>query len=319
MVVVALAAIALARSIVLVDETESVIVTEFGRVVRVYGVETGEAGPHAKWPWQSARAVDRRLRVAEPAAREMITGDKRSLEVTLLVLWRVSDPLRFVQAAETPEAAERRIEERVTSALSAALGRVALRDLLGEAQGPSNLERLTETVRDGLAKRAGEELGVELVELRLRRFNHPLEVRPAIFELIRSERRQVAAGLRAEGEAEYQVLVSEANRERDVALAKAEAEALRIRAEGEAEAMRLLNAAHGKDPAFYAFLRTLETYEALLDTRATLVLSGSSPLLRLLREGPGMEDAALEVPSAAAAALEPGVATPEPVPSTGGR
>jgi membrane protease subunit HflC len=287
------------RCLVIADETEFRIVTEFGRIVRIYGDQSGEAGPHAKWPWQESLGVDRRIQFTEAAPREVITGDKRNLEITPYCMWRVAEPVRFLQASATREEAARRIEERVAAALGVALGGVALSELAGKAQQPSRLDRLTAEVRDSLAPAARAELGIELLDLRLRRFNYPLEVRPAIFELIRSERRQEAAALRAEGEAEYQVLVSEAERERDLLLARADADAERIRADGEAEAMRILNSAHARDPGFYAFLRTLETYESLLDARATLVISASSPLFRLLREGPQLRPSELEVPSAA--------------------
>ena len=136
-----------------------------------------------------------------------------------------------------------------------------------------------------------------MLDVRLRRFNHPVEVRPAVFDLIRSERKQVAERLRAEGEAQYQILKSQADRERDAILAKAEAEAERIRGRGDAEATRILNEAHARDPKFYEFVRTLETYRAILDDRATLVLSSASPLLRLLTQGPS-EDLLREEPAA---------------------
>ena len=84
--------VVLVRSCVVVDETEYVLVTEFGRVVAVYGDGPGEAGLHSKWPWQSSLAIDRRLRVFDPPPREMITGDKRNLEVAGYVVWRVERP-----------------------------------------------------------------------------------------------------------------------------------------------------------------------------------------------------------------------------------
>jgi modulator of FtsH protease HflC len=111
-------------------------------------------------------------------------------------------------------------------------------------------------------------------------------VRPAVFDLIRSERKQVAAALRAQGEAEYLTLTSQADRQRDAILAQADAEAERIRGQAEAEATRLYNDAHARDPKFAEFLRTLETYRAILDDKATVVLSASSPLLKLLSQGP---------------------------------
>src|SRR5690348_5519689 len=84
-------------SCVAVDETQYVLVTQFGRTVAVYGDDPDETGFHAKWPWQSALAIDRRLQVSEPTPREAITGDKRNIEVAPYVVWRVADPARFVR------------------------------------------------------------------------------------------------------------------------------------------------------------------------------------------------------------------------------
>jgi membrane protease subunit HflC len=159
---------------------------------------------------------------------------------------------------------------------------------------------LTGEVLEAVAPPAKGELGVEVLDVRLRRYNHPVEVRPAVFDLIRSERKQVAERLRAEGESQYQILRSQAERERDAIVAKAEAEAERIRGRGDAEATRLLNEAHARDPKFYEFVRTLETYRSILDDRATLVLSSASPLLRLLTKGPA-EDLLREEPAPSAA------------------
>ncbi|HEV3120604.1 MAG TPA: protease modulator HflC [Isosphaeraceae bacterium] len=275
------------RTWLVVDETEFVLVTEFGRPVATYG--EGDAGLHAKWPWQSALTIDRRLRVFDPPAREMITGDKRNLEVASYVVWRVVDPSRFLRSAGTLDAAEARLEERVAAALSDALGRHTLASLASTDANVWALDKVSGEVTSALARPAREELGVQVVDVRLRRFIHPLEVRPAVFDLIRSERRQVAASLRAEGEARYQTITSQADRKRDAILARADAEAERIRGQGEAEATRILNEAHAHDPNFYEFLRTLETYRAILDDKTTVVFSSASPLLRLLTQGPSEE------------------------------
>src|SRR5262249_9243570 len=120
-----------------------------------------------------------------------------------------------------------------------------------------------------------------------------------VFDLIRSERRQVATKLRAEGEAEYLTITSQADRARDTILAQAEADAERVRGNAEAEAMRMLNEAHARDPKFYEFLRTLDSYRSILDSQTTVVLSSSSPLLKLLSQGPTMEHAT-DPPSAPA-------------------
>jgi membrane protease subunit HflC len=298
----AVLAVIAARSFVVVDETEAVLVTEFGRIVRVHDGPDGP-GLHGKWPWQASLAVDRRLRVFDPPPREVITGDKRNLEVGSYVVWRVGDPARFVRSAGELEAAEARLSERVAAALSDAVGRRELATLASTEPNVWALDALAEDVVAAVAPQAREELGVEVVDVRLRRFNHPVEVRPAVFDLIRSERKQVAAALRAEGEAEFQAITSRADRDRDTVLAQADAEAERLRGQADAEAARIANEAHARDPRFFEFLRTLDAYRALLDDKATVVLSSASPLLKLLTQGPS-EDLNTGPPVSASASGE---------------
>ena len=279
----------IALSVATVDETEYILVTDFGRVAAVYGDAANESGLHLKWPWQKTLSVDKRLRVFDPPTREVITGDKRNLEAGSYVVWRVRDPVRFVRSVATPEAAEARLNERVSAALSDAIGRRDLAALASTDPKIWGLDALTADVVGSVAPQAEKELGIEVVDVRLRRFNHPVEVRPAVFDLIRSERKQVAAALRAEGDAEYQTTTSQADRQRDALLAQADADAERLRGQADAEATRLSNEAHARDPKFYEFLRNLEAYKAILDGKATVVLSSTSPLLRLLTHGPTEE------------------------------
>jgi len=271
---------------VVVDETEFAVVTSFGRIAAVYGDEPSESGLHPKAPWQLAIKIDRRFRVFDPPPREVMTGDKRNLEVAPYVVWRVADPIVFLRGSGSHDLAEARLNERVSAALSDAIGRRELASLASTDGARWALDALTRDVLGAVVPAARGELGVDVIDVRLRRFGHPLEVRPAVFELIRSERRQVAARLRAEGEAQYLTITSQADRSRDTILAEAEAEAQRIRGNAEAEATRLLNEAHARDPRFFEFLRTLEAYRSILDERATVVLTASSPLLKLLVQGP---------------------------------
>jgi membrane protease subunit HflC len=276
-------------SLVVVDETESAIVTSFGEVVAIHGDLPGTAGLHFKWPWQSVLRVDRRLRGFDPPPREVITGDKRNLEIASYLIYRVADPLQFVRGAGSLEQVEARLSERASAALNDAIGRRDLAALVTTDPAKWALLDLAREVLSAVAPPARSELGIEIVDLGLRRFNHPLEVRPAVFELIRSERRQVASRLRAEGEAQYTTIKSQAERTRDTILAQADAEAERIRGQAQAESTRILNEAHSRDPKFYEMLRTLESYGAILDPKATIVLSSSSPLLKLLYHGPADE------------------------------
>ena len=278
-------------SLVVVDETEFAVVTSFGQIAAVYGDEPSEAGLHVKRPWQLVLKIDKRVKVFEPAPREVITGDKRNLEVASYVVWRVADPVLFLRASGTHELAEARLYERLSASLSDAIGRRDLSALASTDPKLWALDALTREVTTAVAPAAASELGVNVLDIRLRRFAHPVEVRPAVFDLIRSERRQVAAKTRAEGEAQYVTITSQADRARNTILAQAEAEAQRIRGSAEAEATRVLNLAHARDPKFFEFLRTLESYRSILDGQTTVVLSSSSPLLKLLSQGPSLERA----------------------------
>jgi modulator of FtsH protease HflC len=277
--------------LVVVDETEFAVVTSFGQIAAVYGDEPLEAGLHVKAPWHLALKIDKRVKVFEPAPREVMTGDKRNLEVASYVVWRVADPVLFLRASGSHELAEARLYERVSASMSDAIGRRELSALASTDPKLWALDELTRDVTTAVAPAATSELGVNVLDIRLRRFNHPVEVRPAVFDLIRSERRQVAAKTRAEGEAQYVTITSQADRTRDTILAQAEAEAQRIRGSAEAEAIRMLNLAHERDPKFFEFLRTLDSYSSILDGQTTVVLSSSSPLLKLLSHGPAIERA----------------------------
>src|SRR5205085_8446697 len=113
-----LAVIALARSVVIVDQSETALVTEFGRPVR--WIE--QAGLHFKWPHQGARAFDRRLQLDTPPAREMLTKDKKNLEVAWYASWRIADVERFLRTVRTIPDASARLEDMAASVLAAELG-----------------------------------------------------------------------------------------------------------------------------------------------------------------------------------------------------
>jgi modulator of FtsH protease HflC len=272
--------VASAFSVVVVDQTERVYITEFGRPVRL--IE--EPGLHAKWPWQSRRGFDRRLQLDAPPPREMLTKDKKNLEVAWYVSWRIDDVERFLQSVRTLPDASARLEDMAASVLAAELVRHDLPDMVKVGEG-SALDALMSDVTGRIEEQARKEYGLHVVDVRLRRLNYPEEVRSAVFEQIRSERKRVAAATRAEGESQARTIRSAADLARSKTLADADADAARLVGDGEAQAARIANDAHAADPNFYQFLKTLETYRAALDAKTTLVLSADSAFLKLLTQG----------------------------------
>lgn len=279
-VVLALALFAAARSVVIVDQTESALVVEFGKPVRLID----EPGLHFKRPYQSTRSFDKRLQLDLPPAREMLTKDKKNLEIAWYTTWRIGDVKRFIVAVRGDAQARLRLEEMAASILAAELGAKDLADLVSVG-GRGGLEALALATTERMRAQALDDYGVVVTAVRPRRLGYPEEVRGAVFEQVRSERKRVAAATRAEGESQARIITSAADREREIVLAQAESDAARLIGEGEAKAARIMNEAHAADPAFYQFLKTLETYRAALDSRTTLVLSADSPFLRLLSKG----------------------------------
>lgn len=310
---VALVLLVVSTSAVFVDETEIVLVETLGRISAVYDradAAAGDRGLHLKLPWPVAtvRRFDRRQQLFDPPGREMFTRDKKNITISSYLCWKIADPpagdsppaerpaVRFFRGLGSIETAQARLDARVRSALEVEVGRVELTELLhvgspdGGPQGDSPLRRiaaraLAQLTRQDGAESLGERLGIELVDLRIKRINLPDGNRMAVYERMRTERERIAERYRSAGLAERTRIESQARRQSDELLARAEADAERIRGEGEAEAIAILNEAHARDPEFYEFQRTLATYGKVLSERTTLVLSSGSRLFKLLSDG----------------------------------
>ena len=310
---VAVLAVVASTSVVFVDESEFVLVETLGRIVAVYDrtdPHDGDRGLHFKLPWPvgMVRRFDRRQQLFDPPGREMFTRDKKNITVSSYLCWKIADPtdanaklgdrpvVRFFRGLGNVETAEARLEARVRSALEIEFGRVELTDLLrvtAPEGGPSGESPLTtiagralaELKRHDGAESMSNRLGIDLVDLRIKRINLPEGNRTAVYERMRTERERIAERYRSAGLAEKTRIESQARRQSDELLARAEADAERIRGDGEAEAIHILNQAHARDPEFYEFQRTLTTYSRILSERTTLVLSSGSRLFQLLTEG----------------------------------
>ena len=302
-------------SVVFVDETELVIVERFGVITAVYDqvdLASSDRGLHFKLPWpiETVRRFDRRLQLFDPRGREMFTRDRKNIIVDTYLCWRIASSaagttqnfadrpvVKFYRGLGGIPTTEARLDTRLRSVLSEEMGRLALSDLLvstdSEAgpQGASPLADLTNRVQKQVRQQPDEtasltsRLGVEILDIGIQRINLPEGNLFAVYERMRKERDKIAQRYRSAGEAEKVVIESQAKRRSAEIMAKANSEAAGIRATGEAEALRIRNTAHARDPEFYAWLRNLESYQKVLTNQTTLVLSASSPFLKLLIDG----------------------------------
>lgn len=268
---------------VIVDETEHVVITQFGRPTAVHE----QAGLYAKLPvpLQRVTRLDKRTLFTETRETELLTADKKNILVSAFVTWRIADPVAFLSALRTREFAEQRLAALVQSELGSAFGDVPFDHLIPAVEDGRGLTALEQQVSTACRSIARSDYGIELVTLGLTRLNFPPQNEQSVFARMRAERERIARGYRSEGRAEAQKIRAEADRARAETLASAEAEAARVRGEGEAEAARIYADAYRGHEAFYRFLRTLESYEKVLGEKTTLVLPADSPFLELLTRG----------------------------------
>jgi len=280
LIVLALVAVAAYRSVLMVDETEYVIVTQFGQPVATLR----EPGLHLKWPYQSAVGIDRRLQIYNPPPSECLTLSQQSVTADVFVCWRVDDPQRFLETVGDLAGAELRLHDLVRSELAAELGRRTLDALLSADAPADRLDTLAAAVTQRCAERARAGYGIAVVDVRMKQIALPARVRQSVLDRMRTEQERIAERYRAEGDQEAASIRAAADKDRAVLLAQAEAEARKIRGEGEAEAARIYAEAYRKDPQFYQLFRTLEAYRKCLDEKTTIVLSGDSELFRYLHD-----------------------------------
>jgi membrane protease subunit HflC len=252
--------------------------------------------------------LDRRLQVFDLPGAELLTHDPKgktidkTLTIDAYVCWRIAgkdggtDSVdRFIRTVGTPDRARAILGQRVSSRLGAEIGNMPLDDLISVAPADA-IDRRTDRLRQRLLGDGGKEslrelartsYGIELVDIRLRRFNHPPQVRDAIFDRIRSERNKKVADYQSEGAKLAEDIRSAAEREARDVLTDARSQEQRVRREADVRADEIRNQAHSKDREFYTFLQKLESYQKILgDSKDVLLLSGKHEIFELLLKPP---------------------------------
>jgi membrane protease subunit HflC len=296
-------------SLYAVDATEYVYVTQLGRHLTT--LDGGGDGPglHLGWPWpvQSVTRLDRRLQFFDLQGPELLTRDPKTktvgerVSVETYVCWRIADANavdRFIKTMGTAEQVNTILGDRINSRLGAAIGRMKMEDLIstkagkepGATQADETIAGLENELIHSLKAPVHKEYGIDLVDIRLRRFNHPEDVRPVIFARIRSERQKKVAEYESAGTKEAKKIESETDEIVRGKLAEARFQEEKLKGEADNEAIRLRNQAHSQDPEFYAFLKKLEKLQNILgDNKTVLLLSSHRPIFDLLSQPPRPE------------------------------
>ncbi len=290
-----LAGVALSSSFFIVQQTEQVLVTQFGEPIRIIR----EPGLAWKVPLvQNVISLDRRLLDFEGPREEVILGDQRRLVVDSFARFRIVDPLLYFQ---TTGAAEAGIRGRLNSLVTSAVRRV-----LGNEPLPAVLSNDRARIMGEIRRQVNDEakrFGIEVADVRIRRADLPEQNTQAILSRMQSERERVARQERAEGAQESAGIRANAERERTVILAEAQRDADILRGQGEREAIGIFAEAYGKDPEFFQIWRTLQAWrEAFADGETRFVLTPDSDFFRYFRGMPSVTPTPAPAPAPAPAA-----------------
>ncbi len=261
-------------SIFIVDETEQVVVLQFGKPVRIIT----EPGLHIKVPFpiQEKNVFDNRLLEYDSPPEEILSKDKKSLIVDNYVRWKIVDPLQFLKTVQAIPTALSRMDDIVYSELRRELGTHDMVEIITE-----NREELMETVTVA-SNKATQDYGIEVLDVRIRRVDLPSQNEESIYARMDAERKRQANKFRSEGEEEAQKIRATTDRDKTIILADAYKQAERIRGEGDAKAVEVYADAYSADPKFYEFVRTLDAYKKIIDDKTMLVLPSDSQLFKLL-------------------------------------
>ncbi len=265
-----------------VAETESAVVTRFGRPVRVR-TEPG-LGWKLPWPVESVVRTDARLQLLEGRLSEALTADKRNVILPFFVVWRVEDPLVWLRSTQgNLDGFRANLDGVVTSARNASLGRYVFEQLVSARPGEVKLADLEAEIAAAVAPKLRETFGVRVQLVGLSSLALPPANTPFMFDRMRAERAQFAAAFRAEGQREAEEIRTAAEVEKTKLLAEARQYADQRRGAAEAEAARITAEAYRRDPELFRFLRELETLRVVAGRNITLIADDRTPPFHLLR------------------------------------
>ena len=260
-----IAVIFISQSLFVVSEVERAVKLRFGEIVQ-FDVEPGL---HFKWPIiNSVRYFDSRILTLDAQPQRYLTSEKKALMVDSFIKWRVKDVAKyFTTTGGDEERAKRLLSQRVDTGLRNEFGVRTVKEVVSGER-----DQLMNSLTSMLDEIAQQELGVEVIDLRVKRIDLPLEVSESVYNRMRTERQRLARELRAQGNEVAEKIRATADKDKTVILADAYRMAEEIKGDGDAEATATYASAFTKDPEFYDFTRSLKAYQATFETKGDILL-----------------------------------------------
>ncbi|HZV54519.1 MAG TPA: protease modulator HflC [Rhodocyclaceae bacterium] len=254
-----------AMSLFTVDQRQFAIIFQLGEIKEVIK----EPGLAFKWPMiQNVRFFDKRILTLEsPEPERFLTAEKKPVQVDSFVKWRIHDVRQYyVSVGGDETVAKTRLAQTVNSGLREEFGKRTVHDVVSGAR---------EKIMLDVQKKADADMrnmGVEIIDVRLKRVDFPAEVSEAVYRRMETERKRVANELRSTGAAEAEKIKADADRQREVIVAEAYRDAQKIKGEGDAKAAAIYGQAFGQNPEFYSFYRSLEAYRGSFKSKSDLLV-----------------------------------------------
>ena len=270
--------IVLAGSLVVTQANEYTIIRQFGAVVRIID----QPGLSLKTPFvQSASTLPKTEMLYDLAVSDVITSDKKSMVADSFVLWRIDDPLKFIQTLSGSVAtAESRLDQAVYNSLKTVISSMKQEAVISGRDG-----ELASAIMENLRKTSNfESFGIYVLAIETKQIDLPDENKSAVYERMISERENIAASYAAEGAAQATEIRNDADKSVEITISAAKAQAEKLKAEGEAEYMRILSAAYDTQEKadFYEFVRALDmARSSLTGKNKTLVVGSDSPIAQI--------------------------------------
>ncbi len=296
LVVLFLVLIVLSNCFYVVDMTEQVLITYFGKPERV----VSDPGLHLKGPflWKVNR-LEKRTLEWDGYASQIPTRDKKYIWVDTYARWRIVDPLQFFQSVQSEREAQSRLDDIVDGTTRDLVSQYNLIELVrnsnremetDEAASMSEIAPIQfgrQKIAQEILERASKlmpEFGIELVDMQVKRINYVEEVRQKVYERMISERRLIAELTRSEGRRNFEEIEGTRAKELKRIQSEAEQRSAQIRGQADSVATRIFASAVNQDPEFYSFVKTLESYSTSLRGSSTLILSTDADYLQYLKD-----------------------------------
>ena len=238
-----------------------------------------EPGLYFKIPFiQKVRYFSKQLLDNDSPPAEVITRDKKNLLIDNFSLWRITDPLKFLETVRSVNGARARLDDIVYSELRVEIGTHDLHAAVTESR-ETIMAKITEEANVKAA-----EYGIELADVRIKRIDLPPEIANSIFNRMRTERERIAKEYRSEGNEESTKIRATTDKEKTILIAEAYKQEQTVRGKGDAKAIKIYADALQKDPKFYAFIRSMEAYKTSLKNDTTILMTEDSDFLKFLNK-----------------------------------